>query len=134
LPSSKNWIKATIAKDRGNPARKMAKIAGRKSSSIPTLPFTPKQFAAVLAATLHYADSLKTVNKEEIRNKGQRLHALVNLMRWSGLAITDAATLERSRLDSNDRLELVPHENRERRDGAASSTRCSATAQRSTWA
>jgi integrase/recombinase XerD len=101
-----NWIKATVAKDRGNPARKMAKIAGRKSSSIPTLPFTPKQFAAVLAATLHYADSLETVNKAEIRNKGQRLHALVNLMRWSGLAITDAVTLDRSRLDGNDRLEL----------------------------
>jgi integrase/recombinase XerD len=29
----------------------------------------------------------------------KRMHALVNLMRWSGLSIRDAVTLERSRLD-----------------------------------
>lgn len=103
---AQNWIKAMPAKDRGNPARGMARIAGRKSSSIPTLPFTPTQFNSVLAATLCYSDSLETVNKAEIRNKDLRLHALVNLMRWSGLAITEAVTLGRNRLNAKDRLEL----------------------------
>jgi integrase/recombinase XerD len=36
----------------------------------------------------------------------QRVRTFVNLMRWSGLAIRDAVTLERSSLDSEDRLRL----------------------------
>ena len=35
-----------------------------------------------------------------------RLHALCHLMRWSGLAITDAVTLQRSRLGKDNRLVL----------------------------
>jgi integrase/recombinase XerD len=40
-----------------------------------------------------------------IRN-GDRLRALVLLMRWSGLSIRDAVTLERSRLSNKDQLFL----------------------------
>ena len=31
--------------------------------------------------------------REKFKTKSLRLHALVNLMRWSGLSITDAVTL-----------------------------------------
>jgi site-specific recombinase XerD len=103
---AQKWIKATLEKDRGNPARGIAKIVGKKDSSIPTLPFTPAQFKAVLQACAAYDRSLATVNKAEVRGKGRRLHALCNLMRWAGLAITDAVTLQRSRLGKDDRLVL----------------------------
>src|ERR1700687_5983228 len=103
---AQKWMRATLDRDRGNPARGMAKIVGRKDSSIPTLPFTPAQFKAVLRACTTYDLSLETVNKAEVRNKGKRLHALCNLMRWSGLAITDAVTLQRSRLGKDNRLVL----------------------------
>jgi integrase/recombinase XerD len=103
---AQKWIKTTLNKDRGNPARGMAKIVGKRDSSIPTLPFTPAQFQAVLRACTTYDLSLATVNKVEVRDKGKRLHALCNLMRWSGLAITDAVTLRRSRLGKDNRLVL----------------------------
>ena len=106
IASTQKWIKVSLDKDRGNPARGMAKIVGKKVSSIPTLPFTPAQFKAVLRACTTYDLSLATVNKAEVRGKSRRLHALCNLMRWSGLAITDAVTLQRSRLGKDDRLVL----------------------------
>ena len=84
----------------------MAKIIGQKDSSIPTLPFTPSQFNAILAACSRFDQSLQTVNRKEVEAKGKRLHALINLMRWSGLSITDAVTLQRSRLGEDDRLAL----------------------------
>jgi hypothetical protein len=103
----KKWIAYdATAKDKGNPARGMMRITTAKGSTIPTLPFTPAQFNAVVAATLRYEQTVATANKKEVRNKGLRLHALVNLMRWSGLSITDAATLGRDRLGADNRLEL----------------------------
>jgi hypothetical protein len=83
----KKWIAYDpAAKDKGNPARSMMRITTAKGSTIPTLPFTPTQFDAVLAATLRYEENVTTANKREVQNKGVRLHALVNLMRWSGLS------------------------------------------------
>ncbi|HUO17757.1 MAG TPA: site-specific integrase [Verrucomicrobiae bacterium] len=103
----KKWMAYNAAaKDKGNPARGMMKITTAKGSTIPTLPFTPAQFNAVLAATFRYEESIATLNKKEVHNKSLRLHALVNLMRWSGLSITDAVTLGRDRLGSDNRLEL----------------------------
>jgi integrase/recombinase XerD len=103
----KKWTPYNAAaKDKGNPARGMMRITTAKGSTIPTLPFTPAQFDAVLAAALRYEESVTTVNKREVQNKGRRLHALVNLMRWSGLSITDAVTLGRDRLGADNRLEL----------------------------
>jgi integrase/recombinase XerD len=103
---AQRWIKSTLDKDRGNPARGLTRIVGRKDSSIPTLPFTPAQFESVLRACSTYDLSLETVNKMQVRNKGKRLHALCNLMRWSGLAITDAVILQRARLGKDNRLVL----------------------------
>ncbi len=100
------WIQETTAKDRGNPARGMAKIIGQRDSTIPTLPFTPSQFNAILTACARFDKSLLTVNRQEVEAKGKRLHALINLMRWSGVAITDAVTLQRSRFGGDDRLVL----------------------------
>jgi site-specific recombinase XerD len=103
----KKWIAYNAtAKDKGNPARGMMRLTTAKGSSIPTLPFNPAQFNAVLAATLRYEESLTTINKREVQNKSIRLHALVNLMRWSGLCVTDAVTLGRDRLGADNRLEL----------------------------
>jgi integrase/recombinase XerD len=103
----KGWIAYDPkSKHKGNPARGMTRITTAKGSVVPTLPFMPAQFNAVLAATLRYEESIATVNKKEVHNKGVRLHALVNLMRWSGLSITDAVTLSRDRLSSDNRLEL----------------------------
>ena len=103
----KKWIPYNAtAKDKGNPARGMMRFTTAKGSTIPTLPFTPAQFNAVLAVTLRYEEGVATVNKKEVENKGIRLHALVNLMRWSGLSITDAVTLGRDRLGADNRLEL----------------------------
>jgi len=103
----KKWIAYNAtAKHKGNPARGMMRITTAKGSSIPTLPFTPVQFNAVLAATLRYEENLTTINKKEVQNKGLRLHALVNLMRWGGISVTDATTLGRDRLGADNRLEL----------------------------
>ena len=65
--------------DRRGPKAGMMRITTAKGSTIPTLPFTPAQFNAVLAATLRYEENVATANKKEVRNKGLRLHALVNL-------------------------------------------------------
>ena len=65
----------------------------------PTLPLTEKQYARML-----------TVIWEEFpREKATRVHALVRLMRHSGLAIRDAVTLERVefRWDSKAKLHRV---------------------------
>src|ERR1039457_2245865 len=42
----------------------------------------------------------------ECRNQATRLRVLILLMRWSGLAIRDAVTLERRRLNDKDELFL----------------------------
>jgi integrase/recombinase XerD len=57
--------------------------------TLPTLPLTDAQYTALLAAIPKaFAHG----------NKTKRVRALVLLMRWSGLAITDAVTLERAKL------------------------------------
>ena len=42
----------------------------------------------------------------DVEKGGQRIRTLVQLLRWSGLRIRDAVTLERARLQSNDDLLL----------------------------
>jgi len=126
---AQKWIKATLDKDRGNPARGMAKIVGRKDSSIPTLPFTPAQFQAVLRGCTVYDLSLATVNKAEVRGKGKRLHALCNLMRWSGLAVT----LQRSRLGNDNRLVLYRTKKGKSGHGVASIAYRRGIARRPVW-
>jgi len=53
---------------------------------LPTLPLSAEEYQRLLAAVHIFADPVRQV----------RVRALVQLMRWSGLAIRDALTLERS--------------------------------------
>lgn len=59
-----------------------------KAEKVPTLPFTPTE----------YSKLLETVPKAFPPEKAKKIHALVQLMRWSGLAIRDAVTLERDEI------------------------------------
>jgi integrase/recombinase XerD len=65
-----------------------------KVSQAPTLPFNDEEFARILTACNKHSGSGK-------HGMGNRvcLRALILLMRYSGLRIRDAATLERSRID-----------------------------------
>ena len=79
-----------------NPAKGLSRI---KVEHKPTDYFTPEEMQKILKAA--------EPSEEECRRNpylAPRLHALVQLMRWSGLAIRDAVTLERERLDAEDRL------------------------------
>lgn len=60
----------------------------------PTNYFTRDEFQQIVNATYRYAYG----GGNDCRDRGQRLRALVLLMRWSGLAIKDAVMLERNRL------------------------------------
>ncbi len=55
--------------------------------------FTPPEYAAILAATWRYCD-----RPQPDPRGGDRIRTLTELMRWTGLRIGDAATLERRRL------------------------------------
>jgi integrase len=80
---SSGWI-------RENPAKSLSRI---KVDHRPTDYFEDHEMNALLAATY------------EIEG-GERLRLLIELMRWSGLSIQDAITLERSRLNEDDRILL----------------------------
>jgi site-specific recombinase XerD len=71
------------------------------SRTVPTDYFNRREFAPILAATDKY-----DYCGRDCHDRGSRLRALVLLMRWSGLAIQDAVTLERSRLDAKGALFL----------------------------
>jgi integrase/recombinase XerD len=62
----------------------------------PTDYFTRDQYAMLLAATLRL-DKRKE-RAYDIEKRGKRIRALTELMRWSGLRIRDAVTLEKARL------------------------------------
>jgi len=59
---------------------------------------------------------------------GARLRALLLLMRWSGLAIRDAVTLERERLNGSDETPALPCEDRSAGIFEAATVRCEGTA------
>jgi len=65
---------------------------------VPTDYFLPKEFEKVVAAT----DKYEYGGGNDNQHRGQRLRALTLLMRWSGLAILDATSLERDRLSKNE--------------------------------
>jgi len=67
-----------------------------------TLYFPREEIEKLIDATYVYNPS----GYSEPRNQATRLRALTLLMRWSGLAIRDAITLERSRLNKNDEIFL----------------------------
>jgi len=66
---------------------------------VPAIPFYEDQFEALLEAASNYDLKPRTGAKRICTAK--RLHALIQLMRWSGLAILDAVNLQRSRIDKD---------------------------------
>jgi integrase/recombinase XerD len=85
-----------------NPSKKMKPV---QVSSDPTDYFTPAEFEKIVDATHAYG---AWKGGRDFRHRALRLRALILLMRWSGLSILDAVTLERQRLDGN-RLLLYRH-------------------------
>jgi integrase len=83
-----------------NPAVAMKRV---KVESRPTDYFTQPEFDILIDATHAYGNWLGGHDYEHRRD---RIRALVLLMRWSGLAIKDAVTLERPRIDTNGNLFL----------------------------
>jgi integrase/recombinase XerD len=79
------------------------KMKGVKASSEPTDYFTPAEFTKIVDGTYAYGD---WKGGRDFQHRALRLRALILLMRWSGLSILDAVTLERKRLEG-DRL-LLP--------------------------
>jgi site-specific recombinase XerD len=80
-----------------NPAILMKRV---KAEVKPTDYFTKEEFKAIVYATYAYGNWL---GGHDFENRRDRLRALVLLMRWFGLAIKDAVTLERSRISSQQR-------------------------------
>lgn len=69
----------------------------RSPDVTPTNYFTRDEFQQIVNATYRYAYG----GGNDCHDRGQRLRALVLLMRWSGLAIKDAVMLERNRLNED---------------------------------
>ena len=86
------WIKA-------NPAVSLGRI---RANGPPTDYFPKHEFEQIIDATYIYQPK----GWVECRNQSMRLRILTVLMRWSGLAIRDAVTLERRRLNDKDELFL----------------------------
>jgi integrase/recombinase XerD len=74
----------------------------------PTDYFTPTEFAKIVDATYVYG---KWKGGRDFHHRALRSRALILLMRWSGLSILDAATLERHGLHDH-RLLLYRHKNK----------------------
>lgn len=83
---------------RDNFAAKLGKI---KVPVAPTLPLTKEQFAAVLYAAQHY-----NPKSPDAVWRRQRAVAMLLVLRWSGLRISDAAKLACDRLQPNGSLHL----------------------------
>lgn len=80
-----------------NPAKA---IKPPKADAIPTLPFTREEVAAILDA----CGRIDNPNKFWIARARLRMRALILTLLYSGLRISDAIKLERSRLDRDGRL------------------------------
>lgn len=74
-----------------------------KVERVPTGYFTKEEFARIVDATYAYGN---WKGGHDFHHRGTRLRALLLVMRWGGLAITDAVTLERSRMGKDGRLFL----------------------------
>lgn len=83
-----------------NPGRLLKPI---RVERVPTGYFTKEEFARIVDATYAYGD---WKGGHDFEHRGLRLRALLLVMRWGGLALTDAVTLERSRLGKDGKLFL----------------------------
>jgi integrase len=85
-----------------NPSKRMK---GVHASPVPTDYFTPSELKKIVDGTYAYGE---WKGGRDFRHRASRLRALILLMRWSGLSILDAVTLERKRLQGY-RLLLYRH-------------------------
>jgi integrase/recombinase XerD len=83
-----------------NPAMKVKRATVH---SLPTGWFPKPEFDRIVDATYAYGEWR---GGRDFQFRADRLRALVLLMRWSGLAIQDAVTLERDRLSDDGKLFL----------------------------
>jgi integrase/recombinase XerD len=83
--------------DRRNPITSRA-VGRIRVEQKPTDYFTPAEFDTIIEATHRYHG-----NSWEEGATGTQLRALTLLMRWTGLRIRDAVTLERTRVTKTDR-------------------------------
>jgi site-specific recombinase XerD len=83
-----------------NSARMLKAI---RVKQVPTDYFTRDEFRCIIDATYAYGD---WKGGHDFHHRAEKLRALILLMRWSGLAIRDAVTLERERLTSGNKLFL----------------------------
>jgi integrase len=82
-----------------NYAMEMTKGLGKiQIKTVPTGYFTPPEYQGVLDASYLYSDRPSVDKHNSLALGGERIRALTELMRWTGLRIRDAATLERNRL------------------------------------
>jgi len=63
--------------------------------------FQPKEYAAVIDATYAYSDRPTIDKHNSLTVGGDRIRALTEVMRWTGLRIRDAVTLEKNRLSQD---------------------------------
>ena len=82
-----------------NPAKK---LRAPKESGRPTLPFDQAEVDALLAAI----DQLQNHNTADLRNARLRARALLLLLLYSGLRISDAAALRRSDINAQGKLRI----------------------------
>lgn len=83
-----------------NPALKVKRSA---PTSLPTGWFPKAEFQRIVDATYAYGEWR---GGRDFHFRADRLRALVLLMRWSGLSIQDAVTLERERLSDDGKIFL----------------------------
>jgi integrase/recombinase XerD len=83
-----------------NPARLLKPV---RVNRVPTGYYTRDEFTRIIDATYAYGN---WKGGKDFEHRGVRLRALLLLMRWGGLAITDAITLERSKLTADGKLFL----------------------------
>ena len=71
--------------------------------------FLPNEYKTLIDATYVYSDRPSVDKHNSLTIGGQRIRALTELMRWTGLRIRDAVTLEKCRLvqDTNTGLSSV---------------------------
>jgi integrase/recombinase XerD len=81
------------------------KMKAVHAAPVPTDYFTPDEFKKIVDGTYAYGEWR---GGRDYQHRALRLRTLILVMRWSGLSILDAVTLERHRLDGN-RLLLYRH-------------------------
>jgi integrase len=86
------WLPRNYASDI---TRGLGKIAVKATQ---TGYFQPDEYARLIDATYLYSDRPSVDKHNSLTIGGERIRALTELMRWTGLRIRDAVTLERNRL------------------------------------